>query len=75
MDVVLEHIPSLELERKLDGLHHCKLVLGLDGQLGHRPFLVHRHIGFEELIDKLGQHYKNQLSNLKVFLNLIQWDI
>ena len=72
MDVVLGHIPSLELERKLDGLHHCKLVLGLDGQLGHRPFLVHRHIGFEELIDKLGQHYENQLSNLDIFQNLMQ---
>ena len=72
MDVVLEHIPSLELERKLDGLHHCKLVLGLDGQLGHRPFLVHRHIGFEELIDKLGQHYKNQLLHLDIFRSLKQ---
>ena len=56
MDVVLEHIPSLELERKLDGLHHCKLVLGLDGQLGHSSFLVHRHIEFVGWIDKLGQH-------------------
>ena len=58
MDVVLGHIPSLELERKLDGLHHCKLVLGLDGQLGHSSFLVHRHIEFVGWIDKLGQHYE-----------------
>lgn len=51
MDVVLVRILSLELLRNVLGEHHCRLVLGLGGKLGHRPFLVHRHSGFVGWID------------------------
>ena len=56
MDGILGRILFLEHQRSFDEVHHCKLVLGLDGQLGHSSFLVHQHIEFVGWIDKLGQH-------------------